>query len=165
MEVTQELLHKLFSYDPETGLFTRKIRNGDGRGKVGEVAGSLSNGYVMLACGGGRMYAAHRLAWLYVYGCWPPKQIDHRNGIRHDNRWVNLRLATRAENRRNTGLQRNNTSGFRGVSKRHNPNKYTSHITVNRKYIHLGSFNTAEEASTAYIAASKHYFGEFHRDQ
>lgn len=73
-----------------------------------------SLGYVQIKISG-KLYHAHRLAWLYVYGYMPEKEIDHINRIRDDNRIANLREATSQLNSLNTGIYKNNTSGSKGI--------------------------------------------------
>lgn len=87
--------------------------------------------------------------------------IDHINRNRLDNRICNLRACTLQENNMNKSIQCNNTSGIQGVSWDKNRNKWLVHITVNRKQIHLGYFNTIEEAAEARRQAEIEYFGEF----
>jgi hypothetical protein len=87
----------LFSYDPDTGLFTRLVTTGS-RSQAGEIAGSKdSQGYWQISINH-RVHRAHRLAWLYMMGEWPDAEIDHRDLNRSNNRWSNLRPATRAQN-------------------------------------------------------------------
>lgn len=87
------------------------------------------------------------------------KDVDHRNGNGLDNRRQNLRLATRAQNSRNSRLQRDTASGYKGV--RRHRRKWQAHIKVNRKRIYLGSFSSKEDAARTYDAAAKKHFGEF----
>lgn len=87
--------------------------------------------------------------------------IDHINRNRLDNRICNLRACTLQENNMNKSIPCNNTSGIQGVSWDKNRNKWLVHITVNRKQIHLGYFNTIEEAAEARRQAEIEYFGEF----
>lgn len=167
--LTHEMLTEALDYDPETGVFTwKKITSN--RVKVGQVAAArktISNGrktyqdqcrvYINL---NGFRYMAHRLAWFYVHKVWPAHEIDHINRNPEDNRIVNLREATRAENNRNA--KKKNRTGFRGVSL-HESGKYMSKIRNGEKSIYLGVFNTAEEAHAAYAEASKLYHGEYGR--
>lgn len=86
---------------------------------------------------------------------------DHINHDKTDNRKTNLRICTKSQNAHNQGLSRNNTSGYKGVAYETRTNKYRAYIWFNKKSIKLGSFASAEEASTAYARAAKRYFGEY----
>lgn len=107
-KVTRALLLELFDYDKETGFFIRKVNRQ--RGRAGDIAGTLKEGYIRIIINNERCLA-HRLAWMYVYGEWPSGEIDHINRIRSDNRISNLRICTRQQNCNNTDLNSNNTSG------------------------------------------------------
>ena len=154
-ELTQERLQELLSYDPGTGIFTNLKSRGN-RIKIGSVAGSKNpNGYVHIQIDY-KKYQAHRLIWLYVYGEFPEKSLDHINEVKDDNRLVNLRLATHQENHQNqSSPQTNNTSGYLGVCWHKQHGKWLARIMANGKHKHLGLFNTAEEASEAYLTAKR----------
>lgn len=158
--LTKEQVDWLLRYDPETGIFTHN-RQGQGR-RLGRASGRVNEfGYQMLWLNH-RRYRAHRVAWLLMTGAWPPagKDVDHINRVRSDNRWVNLRLATRKQSCGNRTMTKRNTSGFRGVSRTKNSSTWTARLCPrNGKMIRLGSFKTKEEASAAYEAAAKKYFG------
>ena len=163
--LSAEFVREVLDYDPETGIFTWRWRNDQAKPwnarYAGTVAGNLSiNGYIVLRINQ-RPYQAHRLAWLHVHGVWPTNEIDHINGDRADNRANNLREATNQENQRNSGLQRNNSTGVVGVHWYKRSQKYQAHIKVDGKRIFLGYFSTLEEAATARAAAEIKYFGEF----
>lgn len=150
--ITQaELQSKLF-YDPETGLFNnikkRRLNNSGGIGSL------YSCGYVYIYVNS-RRFLAHRLAWLYVYGTFPENDLDHINGIRHDNRICNLRACTRSENLQNYKKPCTNKSGYIGVHWHKRDQIWRAAINHNGKLIRLGTFNTAEEASEAYLKAKK----------
>lgn len=98
----------------------------------------------------------------FVYGNIPDGyEVDHKNRKKYDNRRRNLRLATRAENNINRGLNSSNTSGYVGVSYMKSRGKYRAYITVNSKQISLGLYDTPEEAYQARLEAEQKYFGEF----
>lgn len=153
--LTQEYLKSEFHYDPETGLFTRLIARN--KYKIGEVAGTIDNkGYVRINIAG-KYYRAHRLAFLYMTGEWPKNQGDHKNRIRNDNRWENLRDADRAQQQYNRIMK--NKTGYKGVQLING--WYIARIKVNKTRIHLGTFNTVEEAANAYSKAADWIAGEF----
>ena len=148
-------LREVLNYDADTGTFTWRIKLGR-KVVVGREAGSThSSGYVTIRIDTQRYYA-HRLAWCYVYGSWPPDEIDHINGDRADNRIANLRTATRKQNMENRA-HATGASGYRGVCWLEANQKWRASITHNGKCIHLGLFGTAEEASAAYKEAAAIY--------
>lgn len=154
-------LRELLHFDPETGVFRYRTRASQ-RTRVGDVAGSVnSNGYRHIRVDG-RAYKAHRLAWLYVTGEWPPRVVDHINGGRDDNRIANLRLASRSENLANSRVNRAGKDAPKGV--RRLPNgRWIARIQKNKRSIYLGYFQSQADATAAYAAAAKNLFGEFAR--
>ena len=158
--ITQKELKELLHYTPETGVFTRIKATQSIR--VGDVAGTIMQiGYVMLRVKGNK-YLAHRLAWLYMYGYFPSNQIDHRNHIRDDNRIVNLREVTCAENHRNRSKSKFNLSGVTGVRWRKQNSKWLASVKVNGKQKHLGYFDDKFEAICARKSANNKY--GFHKN-
>ena len=110
--LTQDRLKELLHYDPETGVFTRRVSAG-GK-KAGSIAGADHNmGYRQISIGG-KLYLAHRLAWLYVHGEWPGVCIDHINQVKNDNRIANLRDVPWGVNQENR-TRKANKSGIAGV--------------------------------------------------
>ena len=99
------------------------------------------------------------IEWLCVYGVWPSNHIDHINQVKHDNRIINLREASSAQNNINQPAQINNILGVKGV-KRHG-NKFVARINHNRVQYYLGLFNTLEEAINARREAEQEFYGEF----
>ena len=95
---------------------------------------------------------AHRLAWLYVHGAWPEKQLDHINRDKDDNRINNLREVDNKQNQENVGLWSHNTSGYRGVSVRRN-GTFQADIKLDGKTVCLGVFKTVEDAAIARMKA------------
>lgn len=147
-------VRELLSYDPETGVLTWRVSRGPA---AGTVAGNPNvRGYVPVMVDG-TQFRAHRLAWLLATGDDPgPSEIDHRDGDRSNNRMDNLRLASRVENTRN----RKPTGRYLKGVERTPSGRYRAKIYVNH-HIHLGMFDTEEEAHAAYVAAAHHHFGEF----
>ena len=139
--ITQSFLHSILNYDPYTGIFTWNVFRG-GTAKPGTIAGTIEDGYRRIIVNG-KSYRAHRLAWFYIYGVWPPEGTDHYNRIRDDNRLCNIRTANDEMNSRNKGKYKNNKSGYKGVSWKDKNNKWVAQIQVNKKGIHLGLFDTA----------------------
>lgn len=159
--LTQTELKSLYSYDAETGLFTRLARNSS-RGKLGVPVGCKAAGYIVIGINT-KKYPAHRLAWLYVYGKFPEKEIDHINMVRDDNRLCNLREATRSENQMNRGKLSNNTSGHKGVSWHCVSKRWKAVIKIKGVVKHLGYFKDIKEAAKCYEDSAKKHFGEFAR--
>lgn len=157
--LTQERLKELLEYTPETGLFTW-VASPNRSIVKGTVAGTSSRGYIRVKLDG-KQYAAHRLAFLWMEGVLPAKEIDHKNGVRDDNRWDNLRQVSSSTNNRNRHRARSDSAiGIMGVRFDRRYGTYSSRITVDDKQIHLGTFLTSEEASQAYREAKKIYHEE-----
>lgn len=161
--ISQERLIELLIYDPETGAFTWRTQFNNCV-KKGSLAGTLcTSGYVLI-CLDGRRYKAHRLAWLYVYGRFPSKDIDHINRVRSDNRILNLREASDHQNGQNRSINKNNKSGFKGVCWHKATGKWQASIRVNYKTIHLGLFDTIELAAKARKEAEALHFTFVHTE-
>ena len=159
MGLSRNELKELVAYNPDTGIWTRKVSRG--RAKAGDIAGSIHpHGYRYIEING-KQYPASRLAHLYMTGKWPEHTMDHINRIRDDDRWENLRPATRTEQVINRGMQKNNKSRHKGVSWHKPTKKWQAYITVDKKQIHLGRFHDLDEAVAARKEAELKYFGEF----
>jgi hypothetical protein len=151
--LTQSRLKRLLHYNPETGIFTRIIKPRH----IGDIAGfDGGNGYIFIWVGN-KKYLAHRLAWLYMEGYFPEEgiDVDHKDRDKSNNKWANLRMATRSCNNMNKSLQSNNTSGIKGVSI--DSGKWKASITLNKKRHYLGCFKEKHEAAMARYAAEKKY--------
>ena len=162
--LTQKELKEVLHYDADTGKFTwLKARNN--RIKAGDIAGYVdkATGYYRVIKINGKRYLAHRLAFLYMTGKFPPDEIDHLNHLRYDNRFVNLRHATRVENSRNQSMQSNNKSGFTGVCWHEGGSKWLAYISINGNQKHLGYFTDMDDAIIARKKANiEHEFHENH---
>jgi hypothetical protein len=176
--ISADVLRQLVDYDADTGVFRWKERTPDmfqdgiktaahncaiwNSKHSGSEAGSPCKGYVGIKLFR-RPYYAHRLAWLYVTGEWPAGEIDHANGIKSDNRFSNLREATRSQNMGNIRTPAHNTTGVKGVNWHRKNSKWTASIQCAGKSKYLGSFDTKAEAAAAYEQAANDIFGEFKR--
>lgn len=153
-DLTQKELRRILSYDPETGIF-RHLRDVRIAGiSKGDIAGSLDkDGYVIIGARG-KVYRAHRLAWLYVHGQWPEHEIDHRNGVPGDN-WINnLREAEGPrQQQQNQKLSDSNTSGYVGVYWSKYNRRWYAMIRNGGKKMSLGSFTCRHKAGEAYLEA------------
>jgi len=164
--ITAERLRELMTYDPDTGLFRWKAAGGRGPTShhSGDIVGFVSKdqGY-WRAWVDGRLYCGmHRLASLYMTGKWPPKDsIDHHDLDGSNNRWSNLREATKSQNSANR--RSNNSSGLKGISWDPKRRRWCARITVRGRTMHLGWFPCKIAAHLAYVVAADKYFGEFAR--
>jgi hypothetical protein len=159
--LTQKELKHILHYNAETGFFTWLIAN-NGNIKVRKIAGTLkNNGYISITINK-KLYQAHRLAFLYMEGEFPNDCVDHVNYVRNDNRWCNIRKATKLENSRNVGLRKDNTSGYKGVYWSSADKKWRAQISVNGKRKLLGMFNSPELASVVYENFSKQIHNDFY---
>lgn len=160
---SQEHLKSILNYDELSGIFTwRKIQRGI---SFGAIAGSIhkKQKYLRLSVDN-VVYAAHRLAWVYVYGSINNEmQVDHINGIRSDNRIANLRLVDHKTNGKNQRKSVRNINGFCGVFFSKEKNKYVARIKVDKKSVFLGYFKLIDDAIEARKAANVKYgFHENH---
>ncbi len=154
-----ERVRELFVYDPATGVMTRRVRCG--KSLPGETFGTVNGRGYLVGMVDYRLYLVHHLAWLYVFGVWPPR-LDHRDTDCGNNRISNLREATARQNEANKGLTKANTSGFKGVTRR-KANSYRATIKINGRATHLGYRTSPEEAFELYKEAAIRHYGEFAR--
>lgn len=145
--VTQQRLKELLTYDPVSGDFIWNASRGCA--KAGSVAGCVDHeGYLLIRVDD-RLYKAHRLAWLYMTGAWPLKEIDHRSRIPNDNRWQNLRQSTPSQNHQNRSRVPT------GVTYDKTRRRWRARITANKKHQWIGQFLSREDAEAAYLRVKK----------
>lgn len=146
--ITQEYLKIILNYNPETGIFLWNS-NKSPRIRKGGVAGCLScQGYWQIKIDS-NPYFAHRLAFIYMTGGLPENKVDHINGNKLDNSWLNLRDVTYLENQKNRKIDIRNKSGLMGVRFMQKENMWQSSITKNYKSYYLGRFVDFFEAACA----------------
>lgn len=153
-------LNSLLSYDPKTGDFLWKVKPSR-RIREGSIAGTLDlSGYRRISIDK-TSYYAHRLAWFISTGSPPPKDIDHRNGVRSDNRIVNLRDASSPENAWNLKPRKTSPSGYKGVHAHNLCRKFYGKVSKNYRQHHTKLFDTAAEACIAVKSLRQRLHGEF----
>lgn len=162
--LTQELLKEFLSYNPETGIFTwlprdrkwfkttHSFKKWNTR-YANKEAGTMSHGYVYISIFK-RLHKASRLAWLYITGNHPVHNIDHINGVRSYDAFINLRDVPQSQNVQNIRRPYSySKSGFLGAHP--NGSKFCARIKLNGITHYLGQFNTAQEAHDVYLAAKR----------
>jgi hypothetical protein len=156
--ITQEKLKKYLHYSEEDGSFTW-IKHDLKPYKIGKNAEHDHNhGYKCInLCG--KKYYSHRLAWLYMYGEFPKQHIDHINGIKSDNKIINLRDVSNSDNQQNQKTHhKNSKSGLMG-SVKHN-NKFRAQITINGICYRSKVLETKEEAHELYLLMKRELHGD-----
>lgn len=158
--LTAERAREVFDYDPITGALYWRIRMNNRRAGSSVGGRPTSAGYLTVGVDGIR-YTQSRVIWLWMTGEWPRNEVDHRNRIKSDNWWLNLRDATRLENVRNIAqARRDSSSGVRGIYLVRG-RRWRASIRTGGRSVHLGYFSTKEAAESAYITARALHFGEF----
>lgn len=157
--VSSKRLRQLVCYNPTTGVFVRLISLSN-RSTTGTPIGTVnSRGYVVIGIDG-RTYLAHRLAWLYMTGSFPVRNIDHIDRNPANNKWHNLREVSQSKNLMNAAGWPRTSSGSRGVWFMEKTSKWTAYITKDRQRHHLGSFDKYDDAVAARRAAEIDMFEE-----
>ena len=160
MELTQAKLKEILEYNPETGEFRWKI-NQNSNAMAGAVAGSYdTNGYCRVRVFR-KLHMVHRLAWLYMTGEWPERQIDHDNTVRSDNRWKNLRAATQAQNSQNSGAR--TAPRLKGVTWNKKEQRWLVRIDSNGVRHNGGYHDALLDAAAAAISLRRRLHGDFAR--
>lgn len=146
-------IREVLDYDLFTGALSRKSgRRAERRDWKGYCKVSVS----------GNSYMAARIIWKLVYGFDPPAQIDHINGVRDDNRIVNLRLATPSQNERNKPVGRKGRTLPKGVYLADCKRRYKALAQLGKKLRYLGTFDTVAEAVAARAEFVKQEHGDFY---
>lgn len=153
---TQELykkFHELLRYDEATGDLFWKV---DRCGAIpANTKAGTTDKYVLIKILG-KTYKAHRVIWLMNYGEWPKGDIDHIDGCKYNNRLSNIRDVSTSGNMQNqTRAHKCNKSGYLGVTKFGDSNKWRARITLNKKQIYLGIFDDPKEAHKIYLDAKR----------
>lgn len=162
--LTVKRLKELLKYDPHTGVFIWLIQTNRSQTKPGDRAGRVNATTGRCEIGvDGKRYISARLAWFYMTGRWPVGEVDHADTNPLNDRWKNLRLATRGQNEANKGLSRRNTSGMKGVSWDRNRQKWKAQIAANGKNRLIGRFETPDAAQAAYARELISLHGKFAR--
>lgn len=173
--ITHQRLLEVLHYDPTTGIFTWRV-NYSRRYLAGREAGTLMAARKFTTRNGqslpywtisvdGKTYFRHRLAVFYMTGIWPKDLVDHIDRDSLNDKYVNLREATRSQNQANTGTYRSNRLRRKGVYVV-NPNAarpFRAMIQKDNRRISLGRFRTVDEAHAAYAKAAADLHGEFAR--
>lgn len=179
--MTPTQLGNIVDYAPSTGKFVwRRRREESFSASVAQTAAHKcaawnakfagreaftsrsQDGYLFSVIGGAGV-RAHRAAFALMTGSWPVDEVDHINGCKDDNRWVNLRAATKSQNMANTALRSDNTSGRKGVTRCARRGKWVARLKYQGTNLYLGAYDTADEAARAYNIKARELYGEFHR--
>lgn len=154
VDISQERLKEWLHYDPETGVFTwlKGVRKGKRAGCV------RRDGYLVIRVEY-VLYYGHRLAWIYCCGKAPP-YIDHEDRDTRNLKFANLRACDQSHNAANSRSTIGRTLP-KGVSRVRRTNRFTARLNPRGQVMHLGTFDTVEEAHQAYLRAATEVWGEF----
>lgn len=155
-DITADYVRKIFSYDPETGIFIRRMAVGrHSRFPAGSVVGSMDvAGYMVTTINAKRVYL-HRVAVLYMTGAWPVSDVDHKDCDRSNNKWANLRCASRMVNTQNRRKSRSDRIHGTLLGVKKHRKRWQARIAANGQHTFLGSFATEQEAHDAYVTAKR----------
>lgn len=162
LKISRERFLELVDCDPVAGkLYWKEGHPGCMAGK--EAGGMRSDNQCARVSLDRTRFKVHRLIWFYVHGAWP-REIDHIDRNPANNSINNLRVASRGQNMQNSKTLSTNRAGLKGAHFKKDRQNFVSRICLNGKQMHLGCFDTAEEAHAAYCAAARQHFGEFFND-
>ena len=159
--ITKQLALESLSYEHETGWLTW-VKKASDKTAVGSRAGwqRSPNGYRQVGFMGETIYE-HRLVWLIVTGAFPEFQIDHRNGIKDDNRFANLRAASSTQNLANIGAKRDNTSGAKNVHWCNTRKRWIVKVKRSGRTHYVGAYVDYAVAVAAAAASRLQVHGDF----
>jgi len=153
--LTQEELKEMFEYNPQSGIFTSKVKQG--KLKAGRVVGTTDKTRYLFTHIKGKKYSLHRLAFLYMTGSFPKHSVDHLNRVRDDNRWENLRDVDQSVNMRNRTINSNNKAGVKGVFYDNHYGRWMSRITDTDGKRISKCFKSKEDATKWRITKEKEF--------
>lgn len=163
--MTQEELKRLIHYNPDTGIFTRLVRMGD-KGLIGQEMGYEAKGYIIIPILK-TIYPAQRLAYLYMTGSLP-YHVDHKDTNTLNNKWNNLRAATKSENGMNAKLRKDSSTGIKGIVFEERCKGYQARVVLNRKNytkrFSIKKYNSKEKAEEAAIIWVRETRQELHKE-
>lgn len=157
--ISSDYLKSIIDYNPVSGKLTwissRQHIN------AGSPAGTINKkGYLQVKIDQ-NLYAGHRLAWLFMKGCWPDNEVDHINGIKSENIWENLREVNHSQNMTNSRVRKDNASGVTGVYLNKGIDRWVARININGKKVDVRCDGTFEGAVKARKEAEIEHYGEF----
>lgn len=158
--LTLAKLKELLHYDPETGVFTRKVTRSLNNAVQDKIIICAEGAYIGVTINQKR-YKGQNLAWLYMTGSFPKHIVDHIDRNPSNNKWLNLREAAHQENMFNRKKHSNNKSGYKGVYWHKTKKKWRARCVAYKKQYDLGLFDDKEHAAKAYENFAKEKHGEF----
>lgn len=157
MRPSPSKVRSLLRYDKKTGLFQWK--NPGPKQPRGWFAGTKGvRDYRRILFAGGKTILAHIVAYAIVEGRWPDDDLDHKNRRQSDNRWKNIRPLGRRRNSFNRSLNKNSTTGFRGVSRF--GKRFRASLRIDRRYVSIGLFDDPESAAIAWTKVAREQYGD-----
>lgn len=166
-DISHAEVRNRFEYEQETGKLLYRVPPPNQSQKlIGTEAGYIRQTkygkYRVIKFGKIAVYT-HRLIWFYMTGEWPKGQIDHRDGDKLNNRFLNFRVATHSQNKSNGSLYKNSTTGLKGVTKQVSKSglRWKAQITFQGSVIYLGLHESKDAAHQAYLDAVSELQGRF----